>query len=423
MSQGLPRKLRYAFLMQAALASLAIVVGITVACAYGLEVLINARLDAQAEEFWAGRAADPDFLPPATSNSEVHFVPAGAAGATLPEALRRLPPGYHQMPGFDRNVLVQQTAAGRLYVDMSFAYPKRVLWGGALALMLAGMLALYLVTWLTYRTSRRLIAPVSWLASQVAHWEPDGDVAGILAPERIPGDVGTEVRQLSGALVDLSERVHAFVRRERDFTRDASHELRTPLTVIRVATDMLLTDPELQPRALRSLQRIQRASRDMEAVIDAFLILAREAQVAPESVELDVREVVFEEVEKARPLLAGKPVDLRVTGTATPRLHAPPRVLGVMLGNLLSNACVFTEAGSVEVEVAPDRLVVRDTGIGMSAETLERAYDPFYRADQFASGKGMGLSIVRRLGERFGWPVALESVPGRGTTAVIRFGG
>ncbi|NZA26730.1 HAMP domain-containing histidine kinase [Luteimonas sp. SJ-92] len=421
MPQGLPRKLRYAFLVQAALASLVIVVGITVACALALEILINARLDAQAEEFWAARAADPDFLPPRTSTSELHFVPAGTAAA-LPEALRRLPPGHHQLPGFDRNVLVQDSRAGRLYVDMSFAHAKRILWGGALALMLAGMLALYLVTWLTYRTSRRLIAPVSWLAGEVAHWEPGAGAAGALAPERIPGDVGSEVRQLSGALADLSQRVQAFVQRERDFTRDASHELRTPLTVIRVATDMLLAEPGLPSRAQRSLQRIQRAGRDMEAVIDAFLILAREAQVAPESVELDVREVVLEEVEKVRPLLAGKPVDLRVTGTANPRLRAPPRVLGVMLGNLLSNACVFTEAGGVEVEIAADRLVVSDTGIGMTSETLARAYDPFYRADQFAAGKGMGLSIVRRLGERFGWPVSLESAPGRGTVAVIRFG-
>jgi signal transduction histidine kinase len=73
------------------------------------------------------------------------------------------------------------------------------------------------------------------------------------------------------------------------------------------------------------------------------------------------------------------------------------------------------------VKVLRDRLEVRDTGIGMSAETLERVFDPFYRAEQDAVGKGMGLSIVRRLGERFGWPVQIDSAPGAGTTATIRF--
>ncbi len=72
--------------------------------------------------------------------------------------------------------------------------------------------------------------------------------------------------------------------------------------------------------------------------------------------------------------------------------------------------------------MAPDRIEIRDTGIGMSPETLVKAFDPFYRADLTREeGKGMGLSIVRRLGDRFGWPVTLTSIPGEGTTAIIHF--
>jgi signal transduction histidine kinase len=104
-------------------------------------------------------------------------------------------------------------------------------------------------------------------------------------------------------------------------------------------------------------------------------------------------------------------------------LHASPRVFAVMLRNLLANACTFTDRGRIEVRIEADRLLVADTGIGMSSESVKRAFDPFYRADpERLSGKGMGLSIVRRLGERFGWPVALESLPGHGTTSTIHFG-
>jgi len=113
---------------------------------------------------------------------------------------------------------------------------------------------------------------------------------------------------------------------------------------------------------------------------------------------------------------------LEVIDEAAPELYAPPRVLAVMVGNLLSNACTFTDTGRVEVRIAADRIVVRDTGIGMHREELEQAFEPFYRADQVNPvGKGIGLSIVRRLGERFGWPVTLESKPGEGTTATIHF--
>jgi signal transduction histidine kinase len=238
----------------------------------------------------------------------------------------------------------------------------------------------------------------------------------------MPRHVGREVQQLGESLRGLDGRVRDFVQRERDFTRDASHELRTPLTVVRVATDLMLADDGLPERTRRSLARIQRAGRDMEAVIEAFLILGRDDAVAPQSEDFDVRDVIYEEVAKVRPLLADKPIVLTVHESASPRLHASPHVLAVMFGNLLSNACTFTEEGMIEVHIEADRVMVRDSGIGMSADTLRKAYEPFYRADQFnAPGKGMGLSIVRRLGARFGWPVTLESTPAVGTTATIRF--
>src|SRR3546814_4451266 len=81
-----------------------------------------------------------------------------------------------------------------------------------------------------------------------------------------------------------------------------------------------------------------------------------------------------------------------------------------MLGQVMDNACVFTEHGRIEVRLEAGRVVVTDTGIGMAPEVLRKVWAPFYRADRVSpSGKGMGLSIVRRLGERCRWPVKLDS--------------
>ena len=90
--------------------------------------------------------------------------------------------------------------------------------------------------------------------------------------------------------------------------------------------------------------------------------------------------------------------------------------------NILRNACSYTDAGHIDVVLEQDRVVVRDTGIGMSDDSLVRAFEPFYRADPSRpNGTGLGLSIVRRLCERFSWKVELESTLGQGTTATIRF--
>jgi signal transduction histidine kinase len=277
-------------------------------------------------------------------------------------------------------------------------------------------------SWITYRAAKRMLMPVDWLLQQVGSWDPRQPDTRALSPERIPDVVQGDARKMADALHGLGERVDAFVARERDFTRDASHELRTPLTVVRMAAELISGDDGLSDRSRRSLARIQAANATMESLMEALLLLARDESVRLESEDFSVRDIVEEELEKARVMLEGREVSLHAQFDDAPELHAPPRVLKVMLGNLLSNAVRFTDEGSIRVRVASDRLVVEDTGIGMAAAELARAFEPFYRADASQVGGGLGLSIAHRLGRRCGWPLQLESVPGEGTRATILFG-
>jgi signal transduction histidine kinase len=406
--------------MQVMMASLVIVAGTYAALQVTKQQIATGLLREEAAYFWQQRAAEPARTAPDGAILHGYAVPIGASAAALPEALRALAPGLHSLP--NALVLVERHDDVLLYLTYPQSHIDRIAFQLVLGPVLLALLAVTLSSWLTYRIARRMTTPLQWLAQEVRRWDPRDPDTSALAPDKLPVDAGIETRQLAGALQRMGERMRLFVHRERDFTRDASHELRTPLTVIRVATDMMQSDPDLPERTQRSLARTQRAVRDMEAVVDAFLLLAREGEIEPQREDFLVADVVEEEVDKARPLLAGKPVELIVNARASPRLHASPRVLGVMLGNLLANACVFTARGSIEINIASDRVVVRDTGIGMSPETLQRAFDPFFRGDQAnPAGRGMGLSIVRQLGDRFHWPVNLESVAGVGTTATIRF--
>ena len=279
------------------------------------------------------------------------------------------------------------------------------------------------VTWMSYRAAQRVIAPMDWLLSEVARWDPQRPDTGALAPANVPAAVQGDVRKMADALHALGQRLDTHVERERDFTRDASHELRTPLTVIRVATDLIGHDEGLSVPSRRSLARIQAAAESMESLMAALLLLARDQGVPLETVDFNVREVLEHELEKVRALLAHKGVSLTVDLQAEPVLHAPPRVLQVMLGNLLSNAARFTDAGTVHVRLLQDRVDIEDTGIGMDASAMARAFEPFYRASiEQPVGPGLGLSIAQRLGQRCGWPLQLASVQGQGTRASILFG-
>ncbi len=295
---------------------------------------------------------------------------------------------------------------------------------GADAAIFIGMaLAMLAVIWVGDRAARLAIAPVCWLLREIRRWDPRQSDPDAFAPERLAENIPDDVREVAQALHGFGQRAREHAQREREFTRAASHELRTPLTIVRVAADLIDHDPSLSEASRRSLERIQCASAGMEAIIDSLLLLARSEETAPEAEDFAVGEVVDRELERVRPLLERKQLALRVERTAEPKLHASPRLLQAVLGRVLDNAVRFTHAGEVAVRLHADRVLVEDTGKGMDGETLAHAIEPFYCGSGpcDASGPGLGLTIAHRLAERCGWKLELDSTPGRGTCASIRF--
>ena len=101
----------------------------------------------------------------------------------------------------------------------------------------------------------------------------------------------------------------------------------------------------------------------------------------------------------------------------------PEAVLSVALGNLIGNACKYTTEGEVRVRIEPHRVVIEDTGPGISAEDAERLFERGYRGSAAGAtkGGGIGLAIVRRLCDLYRWQVKLVPRDPRGATAVLDF--
>jgi len=260
------------------------------------------------------------------------------------------------------------------------------------------------------------------LARKVRELEDAPSSVEGLASLQVPADADDEVRELTEALLRYSQRLAHFLERERQFTRDASHELRSPLTVIRMAASLLLEDPQLSEPRRRTAQRIQRACHDMEELTNAFLLLARETETGLPTEAVCVNDVVAEEMERAKALATEKDVRGEVRSTHRVFVDAPEKVVSILLGNLLRNAFSYTDAGQVVVDIGERQVQIRDSGVGIASERIEEMFRPFVRGEgNRRSGHGVGLSIVRRLSERFGWPIRIESTPGEGTTVEIRF--
>lgn len=414
--RGLGARLGRAFLQQAAFIGVAAVVGVFCAGLLLEGLLIREALRGEADHFWEQRAARADFPLPETLNLTGYMEDA-------PAALRGFGPGYHgwRNGSIEYLVYVSDRNGQRLYLAFDRSNVDRLAVYYGLAPLALVLLVLYLSTWLGYRASQRALSPLLGLAREVRQLDLKAPDPAAFAPDRIPAGADAEVHELAAALARFAQRMNDFVDRERHFTRDASHELRSPLTVIRASVEILQRDAPLDRQAQRAVARIQRAARDIEELTSAFLLLAREDETGLPTEPVNVNEVVANELERARPLAEGRPVELEVDARCNLVLQAPEKVVSVLVGNLLRNAVAYTERGSVRVEIDAGGIVIQDTGVGMSAEQMQQLYRPFVRGESRRPGFGVGLTIVRRISDRFGWPVEFRSEPGRGTHVRVRF--
>jgi len=269
------------------------------------------------------------------------------------------------------------------------------------------------------------------------HRTADGGIVGVYT------DI-TELKQRELLLGELVERLaeardeatQATLAKSR-FLATMSHELRTPLNAVIGITEMLMEDAEDggQSNLLEPLGRIGRAGRHLLDLINDVLDLSKieAGKLEFHYEDIDLRTVVEDMIGAAQPLAQRNanrlfvdcPRDIGTMRSDVMRLRQ------IML-NLVSNACKFTERGSVTLSVARTtvdgedwlELSVTDTGIGMSKEQIGKLFQEFSQADSSTTrkygGTGLGLAITDRLCRMMGGSIAVESEPGRGTRFSVR---
>src|SRR3546814_13509521 len=113
MSQGLPRKLRYAFILQMVLAGASVIVGALVAGSIVKDVLTDQQLRSEAGAFWSGRARDADYPLPRTSTMHGYFPTGQQPAAGVPDGLRRIGVGISELPRGNRQLIIDERPPGR----------------------------------------------------------------------------------------------------------------------------------------------------------------------------------------------------------------------------------------------------------------------------------------------------------------------
>lgn len=420
--RGINQRLLQAFIVQALLISVVALLGVYSARYVISDILIQRALDDEAAHFWSMYGHDKN-TPRANTYNLTGYLKS--IDQNIPAEFVALETGIHELTGRDSDVYIVHVSESEnetLYLEFD---GEQV---GELALFfgifpLAGFLiVIYLTGWISYRFLSQAVSPITKMAKILEELDPQSEEFSETLKRTLPADVDQEVAILSRALSDLSDRIEAFVVRERNFTRDASHELRSPITVIKIASDFLLEDDSLTEAQLKPVKRIKSNAADMEELIEALLILARESDSALSFEAVCINDVVSEEIERTNNLLGNKPVQVSVAGEHQLFVKGSDKVLSVLIGNLIRNAFSYTDEGSVNITISENDLIIEDSGIGIAKEDVEQMFKPFQRGNnKQRGGYGVGLTIVKMLSERFHWPINIESQLGAGTRVIVNF--
>jgi len=384
--------------------------------------LIGATLKQELDDYVTQLYLDPSLVEPFYTRIQGYVTRPGDPNRTVSTEVRDLPSGVHdvRIAGgvFKAAIRKDEDLWAFLIYDVSDnqSIKTQLIFALVGVVLLFSALSFMFGAW----SSRRVMKPVTDLADRLGSLSEEGK------PERLAAHFADdEVGQLADALDSYADRLHHLVERDREFNADVSHELRSPLTVITGATELLLAQPDLDDKVRTRLLRIARAARQSADITTALLHLVRAEQgIDKDSAAHNVGKIVDEVVHLYEPLVGNKPLVLRVNEEDRVSVIAPESVVAVTVGNLIGNAMRYTSEGEVTISIGSGRVRIEDTGPGIPEEDLERVFDRHYRGQNITGkGAGLGLAIVRRLCELYGWSIHFSNRDEGGLRAELKFFG
>ena len=281
------------------------------------------------------------------------------------------------------------------------------------------LLALSALGWILAGAALR---PVEELRSEAAAITTSEPARRLQVPE-----TGDELQRLAETLNGMLDQLHEALDRERRFVDEASHELRTPVGVLKAEVDLALKGPRSRDELEAALRSIAQEAERLRRLTQDLLVLARSdrGRLPVHRADADISSIIGRVTAAFEDRASGKGVRLRISGSNV-RARVDGDRVRQATENLVDNALRHTpRGGEVELRAERDgsrlRIVVSDSGSGFPEDLLDRAFEPFARADddREGDGAGLGLTIVRAVAESHGGSATARNLDGEGASVTL----
>ncbi|MEZ8686294.1 sensor histidine kinase [Vibrio splendidus] len=276
-------------------------------------------------------------------------------------------------------------------------------WGVLMATSTLLMLGLIIVLRITLkRVFDQLMAPIENLSTQLSKHESDNF--------HVPTNTVDELQMLTSHLNSYSKMKDRLSKQEMMFAKYASHELKTPIAIVTGAAELQAMKPNDLAFQTKQRNRILGAANSMSATVEILLNIVKQENSSTEKTLTAIDEAAID-LSKYRTMLAPG-VELLLNIEPDTTLNMPLPIVNMMLKNYIENALRFTTQGKITVIIHSNTISVTDTGAGLSDDTKTE--------------HGLGLIIVNRIGDSYGWTSTLidnahsDSIPDTcGCTAIF----
>lgn len=296
----------------------------------------------------------------------------------------------------------------------------------AQTMLFSFLLFLIFVVWAGQYLARKALEPIQSVIKQVQQ------ITARNLDSRVQHENNRdEITQLSQTFNLMLERLEDSFKSQADFVRNSSHELRNPLAAMIGQAEIALKKDRDRDYYKDVIQAVYQEGLRLKHLTNNLLQLSRASNDAisrtHEMLRLD--ELLLDVAEK---LIIADPrrkitVKLPEKADQEPIIEGNKNLLESAIGNLIDNACKFSEFRKVNCELSFENenlvLLVEDQGCGMSEETITRIYEPFYRAPESRNqdGFGIGMAVAARVFKLHEAAMEIDSEPGKGTAIRIKF--